>query len=101
VPIFGNRLHGVLQDAVNAVFHGDFRVARFDMNVTGAALECSEDDSFDEFYDGARSGVPRNAIAGERLVALFLRLADLKSESFVACSRTRWDCSVRLSRSPI
>jgi len=42
----------VLQDAVNAVFHGDFRVARFDMNVTGAALECSEDDSFDEFYDG-------------------------------------------------
>jgi len=71
-----------VQDAVNAVFHGDFRVARFDMNVTGAALECSEDDSFDEFYDGARSGVPRNAIAGERLVALFLRLADLKSESF-------------------
>ncbi len=30
VPLFGDWLHGVLQDAVNAVLHSDLGIARFD-----------------------------------------------------------------------
>src|ERR1700690_1839986 len=39
VPVFGERLHGVLQNAVNAVFDHHFGVARLDVNVTGTALK--------------------------------------------------------------
>ena len=81
MPLFGNRLHGVLQNTVNAVFDRHFSVARFDVNIACSAFERGEDDGFDEFDDGAGRGIARNAIAGERFVAFFFGLADLKCES--------------------
>jgi len=72
----------VLQDAVNAVFDGDFGVARFDVDVTGAALERREDDSFDEFDDGAGGCIARDAIAGKRFLCFLFDLARLKREGF-------------------
>src|SRR2546430_7469239 len=41
-PFLGNGLHGMLQHAVNAVLDGYFRVACFDVDVAGAALECGD-----------------------------------------------------------
>ena len=44
VPVLGQRLHGELQDAVDAVLHDHLGVARFDVDITRAALERREDD---------------------------------------------------------
>jgi hypothetical protein len=83
VPLFGDGLHGVLEDAVDAVLDGDFGVASFDVDVTGAAFERREDDGFDEADDGADGGVAaREAVAGDGLFALFLFLGNLQSEGF-------------------
>src|SRR5579871_100701 len=82
MPVFGNGRHGVLENAVNTVFDGDFAVTRFNVNVACAALEGGEDDGFDQFNDGARGGVSRNAIAGERFIGVFVGLAGLQRERF-------------------
>src|SRR5207344_481353 len=72
VPFFGDGLHGVLEDAVNAVLDGDFRVAGFNVDVTSAAFERGEDDGFDEANDRADGGVAAcEAVAGDGLFALF------------------------------
>src|SRR5260370_548561 len=52
VPVLRNGRHGVVQDAVDAVLDGYFLVARFDVDVTGAALEGVEDRGIDQFDDG-------------------------------------------------
>ena len=82
MPFLGNGLHGVLQHPVDAVFDGDFRVARFDMNVTGAALERGEYDGFHEAHNRARGAIAGQAVAGNSLFALVFFLGSLKSESF-------------------
>src|SRR5213595_2805457 len=82
MPFLGNGLHSVLQHAVDAVFDGDFRVARFDMNVTGAALERGEYDGFHEAHNRARGAIAGQAVAGNCLFALVFFLGSLKSESF-------------------
>src|SRR6266851_2866792 len=53
MPFLGDRLHGVLEDAVNAVLNGDFGITCFDVNVTGAALKGGENNGFDETDNGA------------------------------------------------
>ncbi len=83
VPLFRDGLHGVLEDAVDAVLDGDFGVAGFDVDVTGAAFKRGKNDGFDEADDRADGGVAaRKAVAGNGLFALFFFLGDLESESF-------------------
>src|SRR5690242_757617 len=82
MPVLGDGLHGVLQDAVDAVLDGDFGVARFDVNVAGTALEGGEDDGFDQADNGASSGVAREAVAGNGFFAFFFFLGDGQSEGF-------------------
>src|SRR5580692_8777049 len=80
MPLFRDRLHGVLQYAVDAVLDGNFGVAGFDVDVTGAAFEGSEDDCFDQPNNRADGGVARQTVAGDGLFALFLLLGNLESE---------------------
>ncbi len=82
MPFLGDGLHGVLKDPVNTVFDSDFGVARFDVNVTGAALECGENNGFDETDDGAGGAVARQAITGNGFLAFLFFLGGLQSESF-------------------
>ena len=63
VPFFGDWLHGVLQNAVNAVFDRDFRIACFDVNVAGATLKCRENYRFDQSYDRASRRVSSQSVA--------------------------------------
>src|SRR4029077_6068541 len=71
---------GVLQHAVNAVLDGDFGVPRFDVNVTGAALECGEDNRLDQAHHRAGGAIARQTVAGNGLFAFFFLLGSLKSE---------------------
>ena len=82
VPFLRDRLHGVLQHAVDAVLHGDFGVAGFDVDVRSAALERGEDDGFDQADDGADGGVAGEAITGDRFVAFLFVLGNLQGEGF-------------------
>src|SRR5277367_6008823 len=82
VPFLGEGLHGVLQHAVNAVFDDDFGVAGFDVNVTGASLEGSEDDGVHEAHDGADAGIARELVHRDVLVAVLIFADDLEREAF-------------------
>src|SRR6267154_2395677 len=81
MPFLGDRLHGVLQNAVDAVLYGNFRVTGFNVNVTGAALERGKDDGFDETDDRADGGIAAGeAVTGNSLFAFFFFLGHLQSE---------------------
>src|SRR5262249_22035079 len=82
VPLLGNGLHGVLQDAVNAVLDRHFRVARFDVNIARAPLEGGKDDGFYKANNRADGGIARQTVARNGLFGLFLFLRDLQRESF-------------------
>ncbi len=82
MPLFGNRLHGVLQDAVDSVLDSYLGVAGFNMNVTCAAFQRGEDNCFDEANNWADGGVARQAVARDGLFALFFFLGDLECEGF-------------------
>src|SRR5713101_1093806 len=81
MPFLGNRLHSVLQHAIDAVLDGNFRVARFNVDVAGAALEGSEDNGLDEADHRTGGTLARQPVAGNRLVALLL-LGGLQGEGF-------------------
>src|SRR6185437_10075432 len=81
MPFLRQRLHGVLQHAVNAVFHRDFGVARFNMDVTGAPLERRKNDSVNQADDGAHTGVAGELVHRNVFVALFVA-DNLERESF-------------------
>ncbi len=82
VPFLGQRLHGVLQHAVNAVLHDHFGVARFDVNVTGAALERGENHGVHQPNDGAHAGIAREFVHGDIFVAVFVVADDLQRKTF-------------------
>ena len=63
MPFLGDGLHGVLQYTVNAILHGHFGVAGFDVDVAGAALQRGEDNSFDQFDDGTSGSIASQADA--------------------------------------
>ncbi len=102
MPFLGDGLHGVLQHAVNAVLDGDFCVARFDVDVARTPLQRGEDNRFDEAHNRADRVLSRVRRSPEMVSSLSSSsLETWRVKASVACSRTRWDCSVRLSRSPI
>ena len=80
VPFLGDRGHGVLQHAVNAVLDDDFDVRGLDVNVGGAALERREDYGVHEAHDRADAGIARQLLDGDVLFALFVFLDDLQRE---------------------
>ena len=82
VPVFRQRLHGVLQNAVNAVLHDHFGIARFDVDVARAPLERREDHGVDEANDGAHAGFARELLHGDIFFAVFFVADDLQRESF-------------------
>ncbi len=70
------------ENAVNAVFHDHFGVARFDVDVTGAALESSEDNGVHQANDGAHAGFAGELLHRNVFVAVLFVADDLKSETF-------------------
>src|SRR5882757_2746181 len=82
MPFLGDGLHGMLQNAIDAVFDGDFRVPCFDVDVTGAPLERREDYRFDETDYRAGGAIASQTVAGNRLLAFLFFLGSLKSKSF-------------------
>src|ERR1700757_3686736 len=82
VPFFSEGLHGVLQDAVDAVLDDVLGVAGFDVNVTGATLEGRENHGIDEADDGADAGVARQFVHGDVFVAVVFVADDLQRETF-------------------
>ena len=74
MPFLGDRRHGVLQHAVNAVLDGHFDVARFDVDVTGAPFERRENHRIHQAHDRADGRIARQAVGGNRLFALLFFL---------------------------
>ncbi len=75
-------LHSVLQDAVNAVLHGNFRVARLNMDIAGAPLKRGEDDSFHQANYRTRRAVSCQAIAGDCLLGFLFLFGRLEGKRF-------------------
>ena len=82
VPVLGERLHGELQNAVNAVLHDHLGIARFDVDVAGAPLERREDHGVHQANHGAHAGVARELLHGNVFVAVFFLADHLKREAF-------------------
>ncbi len=82
MPFFGDRLHGMLQDAVDAVLNGNFSVARFDVNVTGSPFQCGENDGLHQADYRADGAVSRQAVPGDGLFAFFFLFGNLQGECF-------------------
>ncbi len=82
MPLLGDRRHGENQNAVNAILHDDFDVARFDVDVACAALKGCEDQSIDQTNDGTDRGFPRERISGDRLIGVVFIADDLQRKGF-------------------
>src|SRR5271156_1623440 len=82
VPFLGEGLHGVLQDAVNAVFDDYFGLARFDVDVTGAAFKGGENDGVNEADDGADAGIARELVHGNIFITVIIFADNLQREAF-------------------
>ena len=80
VPLLRDRLHGMLQHAVNPVLHRHFRIPRFDVNIARAALQRGEDNRLHQAHHRTHRGVASQAVAGNRLFAFFLVLGHLQRE---------------------
>ena len=78
----GDRLHGVLQDTVNAVLYGYFRITRLNVNITSAPFERRENDGFDQANYGTGRAIPRQAITGDGLFGFLLLLGRLEGKRF-------------------
>src|SRR5689334_19855090 len=78
----GDGLHGVLQDAVDAVLHGHFRVAGLNMDIAGSTFESSKDDGFNQAHHRAGRAIPSQAITGDRLFGFLFLLGSLERKRF-------------------
>ena len=68
---FGDRRHGVVQHAVDAVLDGHFLVARFDVDIAGAPLERVEDGGVHQLDDRRDVGIGGGQLVdGERFVGV-------------------------------
>ena len=73
-----DRVHGLVEDAVDAVLDDDDVFLRLDVDVRGAALDGVEDDRVDELDD--RRGVLRDPVDREGLLALLVLGDELHPE---------------------
>ena len=65
-----DRIHLLIQRTVNAVFHLDFGIACFDVNVGSARLHSVVNDRVDQLDDGRHLAVGRQAIEIKNLFSL-------------------------------
>ena len=82
MPVFGQRLHGILQNAINAVFHDHFGIARFDVNVTRAPFERGKDYGVHQTDNGAHAGFARELLHGNIFFAVLFVADNLERETF-------------------
>ena len=83
VPVFRDGGHGVVEDAVDAVFDDDFLVSGFDVDVAGAAFEGVEDGGVDELDDGGDVAVAGGEfVDGEGFFGIFVVPDDVEREAF-------------------
>ena len=83
VPVLGDGRHGVVQDAVDAVLDGDFLVARFDVDIAGAAFEGVEDGGIDQLDDRRDVAVDGGELVdGEGFVGIVFVADDVEGEAF-------------------
>ena len=83
VPVLGDRRHGVVQHAVDAVLDGHFLVARFDVDIAGAPFERVEDrgvHQLDNRRDVAVGG--GQLVDRERFVGVLFVADDVEREAF-------------------
>ena len=72
-----------MQDAIDAVLDGHFLVARFDVNIGGAAFEGVEDGGIDQLDDGRDIGIGGGQLVdGEGLVRIAVFGDDVEREAF-------------------
>ncbi len=80
--VLGQRAHGRLQRAVDAVTHVDLGIAALDVDVAGPPLQRSEDDGIEQLDDGARAIFLREFLHGNIFVGGFLVANHLQCEAF-------------------
>ena len=102
VPVLGDRRHGVVQHAVDAVLDGDFLVARLDVNVAGPPLQRVEDRGVHQLDDRRDVAIVASSLSIESVSSGFSSSPTTSSvKPSVTSSSTRCDCSVFFSRSEI
>ena len=80
--LLGNRLHRLLQHAVYAVLHHDGIIQRFNMDVTGAALERRKDRGVYQPDDRTDVCFRGEALDRDGLVACFIFTDHVEGEAF-------------------
>src|SRR5947207_2918342 len=78
---FGDRLHRLLQHAINTVLDDDGIVVSLNMDVTGAALQSGEDGSVHQANDRTHLRVARQLLDGDGLFAVVGLADDVKHEA--------------------
>ena len=83
LPVLRDGGHGVVQDAIDAVLDGDFLVARFDVDIGGAALERVEDGGVDQLDDGSDVAIALGEFVDrESFVGVVVVAYDVEREAF-------------------
>ena len=83
VPVLRDGGHGVVEHAVDAVFDDDFLIARFDVDIAGAAFEGVKDGGIDELDDRRDVAVTGGKfIDGKGFFGIFLVANDIEREAF-------------------
>ena len=83
MPVLRDGGHGVVEDAVDAVLDDDFLIARFDVDVAGAAFEGVEDGGIDQLDDGRDVAVDGGEpVDGEGFVGVVFVADDVEREAF-------------------
>ena len=83
VPVLRDGRHGVVEHAVDAVLDGDFLVARFDVDIAGAAFEGVEDGGVDQLDDRRDVAVAGGELVdGEGFVGVLFVADDVEREAF-------------------
>ncbi len=72
MPLLIEWLHGILQDAVNAVLYGHLVGAGFDVDVTGAAFESGINDRIHQANDRVYTRIARQFVHGYGFFGLLI-----------------------------
>ena len=75
-----DRLHGLVEHAVDPIFDDDFGVPRLDVNIAGAALNRRQQGGVDQLDDRALIGA--DAVDRQHLVAVLVLLNELDAKVF-------------------
>src|ERR1035437_9132754 len=81
LPVLGDGRHGVVQHAIDAVLDGHFLIARFDVNIAGAAFQGVEDGGIHQLDDRRDVGIRGGQLVdGEGLIRIAVFGDDVEGE---------------------